>query len=101
MSIGTLNGLILKYFLDNYFIFNYKSESRTEDAGKFMLYSLMGVITTLLFWITEVMFDYYFDHPNSKYIGAVLGLSLGYFIKYQLYKRFVFQEKLVLFENTP
>lgn len=91
MSIGTLNGLIVKYFLDKHFIFNFQTKTKIEDANKFFLYSLMGVVTTLIFWITEVLFDYYFEHPQAKYLGAILGLSLGYFIKYQLDKRFVFR----------
>lgn len=92
MGIGTLNGLILKYLLDKHYIFNYQTDTKTEDAKKFFLYSLMGIVTTLCFWFSELLFDYYFENPNSKYLGAVIGLSFGYFIKYQLDKRFVFQK---------
>jgi hypothetical protein len=30
-----------------------------------------------------------------RYIGGVLGLSIGYYIKYQLDKRFVFVDKSI------
>lgn len=96
MSLGTLNGLIVKYFLDKHFIFKFKTKTKTEDASKFFLYSLMGIVTTLIFWITEVLFDYYFEHPQAKYWGAIVGLSFGYFIKYQLDKRFVFRNSLAV-----
>jgi len=99
MAIGTLNGLILKYFLDKRFIFNYQTNSKTEDAEKFFLYSLMGIVTTLIFWVVEISFDYFFKHPAAKYYGAVLGLTLGYIIKYQLDKRFVFRQQTLTSNN--
>ena len=90
MSIGTLAGLLCKYYLDKHFIFAYRTQNKSDDFFTFMLYSLMGVITTLIFWATELGFDYYFNEPAAKYIGAVIGLALGYFIKYQLDKKYVF-----------
>ncbi len=90
MSIGTLNGLILKYLLDKKYIFEYQTKDLKEDTSKFFLYSLMGVITTLIFWGVEVSFDYFFDNELAKYIGALIGLSIGYLIKYFLDKNFVF-----------
>ena len=50
MGLGTLTGLIVKYILDKKYIFFFKVKSVSEDTGRFMLYSLMGVITTLIFW---------------------------------------------------
>ena len=38
-------------------------------------------------------FYYLLPNPNAKYIGAVIGLSIGYIIKYFLDKRFVFIHK--------
>ncbi len=90
MSIGTLNGLICKYYLDKHFIFAYRTKNKSDDFFTFMLYSLMGVVTTAIFWGTELGFDYLFDHSFAKYIGAISGLAMGYFIKYQLDKKFVF-----------
>lgn len=90
MFIGTLSGLIVKYILDKKFIFYHKVKNKKEDSQKFALYSLMGVFTTIIFWGTEIAFDMLLQNPNAKYIGAVIGLSIGYVIKYFLDKKFVF-----------
>jgi len=94
MLFGTFTGLIFKYLLDKRFIFDFRSTSANEDISRFSLYSLTGVFTTLLFWATELSFDLLFASPGARYIGAVIGLSAGYLIKYQLDKRYVFQPRL-------
>lgn len=92
---GTFNGLLLKFYLDKKFIFYYNNQSLKIIQKKFLLYSLTGIITTILFWSIEILFHFLFLNPNSKYIGGILGLSLGYFTKYHLDKKFVFKEKLL------
>jgi len=98
MFIGTLAGLIAKYILDKKFIFYHTPKDKKDDAKKFALYSLMGVFTTIIFWGTEIAFHALSQNPNAKYIGAVIGLGVGYIIKYFLDKRFVFihKEELVI-----
>ena len=93
MFIGTLSGLIIKYILDKKFIFYHEVEDTKDDAKKFALYSLMGVFTTIIFWGTEIAFDTLFEDKNAKYLGAVIGLSIGYIIKYFLDKKYVFITK--------
>ena len=90
MFIGTLAGLILKYILDKKYIFFHTPDSKKDDGKKFALYSLMGVFTTMIFWGFEIGFDHIFEDENAKYFGAVLGLSIGYVVKYFLDKKFVF-----------
>lgn len=92
MIVGTIAGLVVKYILDKKYIFLFKSKSIIRDGQKFILYSFMGVVTTLVFWGVEMSFDYTFHTILMRYVGAVIGLSIGYFIKYQLDKRFVFVE---------
>lgn len=98
MFFGTLAGLIAKYFLDKKWIFYHTPADKKDDVKKFALYSLMGVSTTIIFWATEMAFYYLNPNPNAKYIGAVIGLSIGYVIKYFLDKKFVFihKEEVVL-----
>ena len=93
MFIGTLAGLIVKYVLDKKFIFYHEIKDKKDDAKKFALYSLMGVFTTIIFWGIEIAFNYFSQEPNAKYIGAIIGLSIGYVIKYFLDKKFVFIDK--------
>lgn len=90
MFFGTLTGLIAKYILDKKYIFYYVVKDKKEDSQKFILYSIMGVFTTLIFWGFEIGFDYIFDSEIAKYIGAIIGLSIGYITKYFLDKKFVF-----------
>ena len=91
--IGTLAGLIPKYILDKRYIFYHETESKKDDIKKFGLYTLMSVFTTIIFWGTEIAFDMLFDDENAKYLGAVIGLSIGYVVKYFLDKRYVFVDK--------
>ena len=91
MFFGTITGLIEKYILDKKYIFYYVVKDKKEDSQKFILYSIMGVFTTLIFWGFEIGFDYIFDSEIAKYIGAIIGLSIGYITKYFLDKKFVFK----------
>jgi len=93
MLFGTLAGLVVKYVLDKKFIFYHEVKGKKDDAKKFALYSLMGVFTTIIFWGTEITFDAMSEEPNAKYLGAVIGLSIGYVIKYFLDTKFVFIHK--------
>lgn len=92
MFVGTLAGLVLKYVLDKKYIFFHTPKNKKDNGKKFLLYSLMGVFTTAIFWGFEIGFDYFFNTQNAKYIGALLGLGIGYIIKYFLDKKFVFKE---------
>ncbi len=91
MFCGTIAGLLTKYILDKKYIFYHQTESKKDDVKKFFLYSMMGVFTTVIFWGTEIAFDYYSEHIHAKYVGAVVGLGIGYIIKYFLDKKFVFK----------
>jgi len=91
MFVGTLAGLIVKYILDKKFIFFHKPKGKVDDAKKFIRYTIMGIFTTFIFWEAEVGFDMYFEEEHAKYVGAVIGLGIGYIIKYFLDKRFVFK----------
>lgn len=88
---GTLAGLIVKYILDKRYIFHFVSQSAKQDAQKFTIYTIMGVATTAIFWGTQTFFYLAIPEAWAKYVGAVIGLSIGYFVKYQLDKRFVFK----------
>jgi hypothetical protein len=91
--IGTLVGLPLRFFLEKRYIFSFQSKNIKHDGQLFILYSFMSVFTTAIFWGTEYAFHLIFTSDVMRYFGGVLGLSIGYFIKYQLDKRFVFVNK--------
>jgi putative flippase GtrA len=93
MFMGTLAGLLVKYILDKKYIFNFYPINITDDTKKFLLYSFMGIFTTLVFWGIEIMFNSLFQSYYAKYIGATIGLSIGYIFKYFLDKKYVFIHK--------
>ena len=68
MFFGTLAGLLSKYILDKKYIFYHKPRDRKDDSKKFILYSFMGVFTTIPFIVSEMAFDYFIDHESAKYI---------------------------------
>ena len=94
MFIGTLVGLVAKYVLDKKYIFHHKPVNKKQDVKKFMVYTLTGVFTTIIFWGTEIGFDLIFGGEIAKYIGAVIGLTIGYIAKYYLDKKYVFIKQL-------
>lgn len=93
VAAGTVVGLIVKYLLDKKYIFNYHTSNQSQDARTFIVYAAMGVVTTLIFWSMEFLFDTWFETRFMRYTGAVIGLAIGYLTKYQLDKRFVFVER--------
>ena len=57
------------------------------------LYLVIVIALTLIFWGTEYAFHLIFTTDAMRYIGGVLGLTIGYYVKYQLDKRFVFIDR--------
>ena len=93
MLVGTGVGLVTKYILDKRYIFIFKADNLAHDGRLFLLYSVMGIVTTALFWIIEYGFHWIFATELMRYIGGAIGLILGYLIKYHLDKQFVFVNK--------
>jgi len=87
---GTFTGLLAKYILDKKYIFAYETKNLAHDTRKFIIYTSMGLITTIIFWGTEYGFHYLFGTKEMRYAGGVLGLAVGYWIKYNLDKKYVF-----------
>ena len=92
LLLGTIFGLIIKYFLDKKWIFSDKTKGMKYQSIKFGKYTLMGVFSTIVFWGTETLFWLIWQNEKMREIGAIIGLSMGYIIKYKLDKRFVFNQ---------
>jgi hypothetical protein len=90
MLAGTATGLPLRYVLEKRYIFSFKSESVSHDSRLFALYSFMSIFTTAIFWVTEYAFHLIFAAESMRYVGGVIGLAIGFYVKYRLDKRFVF-----------
>lgn len=93
VGAGTIVGLIIKYVLDKRWIF-YDVETGVKNQGrKFSLYTTMGLVTTAIFWGTETAFWLIWQTDMMRELGAILGLSVGYVVKYNLDRRFVFTDR--------
>jgi putative flippase GtrA len=89
--IGTGFGLVVKYILDKKYIFQYKTKTAGHNRQIFFLYTIMGILTTMIFWGFEFGFHYIFETKEMRYLGGILGLMIGYICKYYLDKRYVFR----------
>jgi putative flippase GtrA len=90
MLVGTAAQLPLRYFLDKRYIFALNSKNIAHDGRLFVLYSAMGVITTLIFWGTQYAFHLIYNTEVMRYVGGVIGLGIGFYVKYQLDRKYVF-----------
>ena len=90
VGAGTIVGLVLKYFLDKRWIFGDMSAGVKAHSKKFLLYTAMGIVTTAIFWATETAFWLVWETDVMREVGAVIGLSIGYVVKYNLDRRYVF-----------
>lgn len=91
LAVGTLVGLVVKYLLDKRWIFFDTTRGARAQGRQFFLYSLMGVATTAIFWVTETVFWLLWQTDLARETGAVIGLTIGYGTKYALDSRFVFR----------
>jgi len=92
VGAGTLAGLIIKYALDKRWIFYDLGAGVKAHGRKLSLYTAMGLITTAIFWGAETAFWLIWRTDLMRELGAVIGLSIGYVIKYNLDRRFVFTD---------
>ena len=92
--VGTVMGLPVRYFLDKRYIFDFTSKNLVHDGKLFTLYSTMGLITTLIFWGIEYTFHHIYDTDIMRYLGGILGLSIGFYVKYKLDKKYVFSNSI-------
>ena len=53
---GTIIGLLIKYILDKYWIFNNYETSIKKNIDTFFRYTFFGILTTLIFWFFELSF---------------------------------------------
>jgi len=92
--IGTTVGLPLCYILEKRYIFNSTSQNLLNNGKLFVFYSAMGVITTPIFWGTEYALHLIYDLDFMRYVGGIIGLAAGFYVKCQLDKKYVFVNRI-------
>ncbi len=90
VALGTSVGLVVKYVLDKRWIFYDQTHGLLATGQQFALYAALGLLTTALFWVTKSSFWFAFGTHQARELGALLGLALGYALKYRLDRTFVF-----------
>ena len=85
--------MIIKFFLDKSYIFFDKKKDFLYLGEKFRLYTIMGIFSTVVFWGTESIFWIIWRKEIMRELGAILGLTIGYILKYRLDKRYVFNKE--------
>jgi len=93
VGAGTIVGLVIKYILDKRWIFMDIETGMKNHSRKFLLYTVMGLVTTAIFWGTETAFWLVWQTNMMRELGAILGLSVGYIVKYNLDRRYVFTDR--------
>ncbi|MEP2827804.1 GtrA family protein [Parvibaculum sp.] len=93
VGAGTVVGLVIKYVLDKRWIFYDVETGVKNHSRKFSIYTAMGMITTAIFWGTETAFWLTWQTDMMRELGTILGLSVGYVVKYNLDRRFVFTDQ--------
>ena len=87
---GTITGLLVKYILDKKWIFKTQIKNLSDDSKLFFFYTIVGGFTTVIFWSVEYLFHILFASDIMRYIGGIIGLTIGYSLKFILDKKFVF-----------
>jgi len=95
IAVGTGVGLVVKYLLDKRYIFRFQAQSVSHNTVTFLLYTAMGLVTTVIFWGFEFGFQHIFETKEMRYMGGIIGLAIGYLAKYHLDKRYVFRTEAV------
>ncbi len=98
--VGTAVGLILKYILDKRWIFYDLGTGVAAHGRKFTAYTAMGLVTTAIFWGMETGFWLFWRTDIMRELGAVLGLAIGYVVKFHLDRRFVFTDSVLSIEAS-
>ncbi|SON57980.1 GtrA-like protein [Hartmannibacter diazotrophicus] len=92
IGVGTIIGLLVKYVLDKRWIFYDTATGVKAHGQKFTLYTTMGLVTTAIFWGMETIFWMASHTDEMRELGAIIGLAIGYVVKYNLDRRFVFTD---------
>ena len=85
--VGAAAGLAMHYFLEKRYIFVFTSKNLAHDGKLLFFYSAIGVITTFIYWNIEHAIHLIYDTDLIHYVGVVVGLATGYYIKFQLDKK--------------
>ncbi len=91
LGTGTLVGFIFKFIVDKWIVFQEQlreDETMQEVGRQFSLYFIFAIFTTMIFWGIEGLF--YLIAPEWYLIGGIIGLAIGYTVKFILDRQYCF-----------
>jgi len=91
---GTIAGFIFKFIVDKFAIFKNAYAGFKHTSKQIIIYLLFAVITTIIFWGFEISFNHFFKFTNRDLFGGLIGLIIGYTIKFLLDRKWVFHISL-------
>ena len=86
--MGSAAGLFIKYSLDSIIVFDGNTQISLDT---FLRYAFIGACITPIIWVVEVIFLNIFGTVFMRDVGALLGIALAYYIKFEMDKRYVFK----------
>ncbi|MHA1451218.1 MAG: GtrA family protein [Candidatus Hodarchaeales archaeon] len=92
LVIGTIAGFVFKFIVDKWIVFKdslNENESLKNTGKQVTKYFGFAIFTTMIFWGTEGAF-YFFLGDEWYLIGGIIGLIIGYTIKFVLDRKYVF-----------
>ena len=97
LGCGTVAGFIFKFIVDKFVVFQESLTQSTKEelqkTGKQLsLYLGFAIITTMIFWGFEFLFKI-FLLGDWYLVGGLIGLIIGYTVKFLLDRTFVFTTK--------
>tara|TARA_B100000989_G_scaffold299003_1_gene291845 strand:- start:5206 stop:5595 length:390 start_codon:yes stop_codon:yes gene_type:complete len=78
--IATALTMPARYVLERKFIFSRIRYS--SDTKSFLVYTFSACIATVIFIVTEYVFHLVFANDALRYLGGMIGLSLGFYFKF-------------------
>jgi len=97
LGFGTLIGFIFKFIVDKFVVFEEKlTDNRKVELERttkqITIYFGFAIFTTMIFWGFEFSFKILLE-GNWYLVGGLIGLIIGYTVKFILDRRFVFNAK--------
>ena len=95
LGFGTIIGFLFKFVVDKFVVFDaILNKDKIADlqytTKQISLYFGFAIFTTLIFWGFEFSFKFFL--PGNWYLfGGLVGLIIGYTIKFLLDRKFVFK----------
>ncbi|NQU34173.1 MAG: GtrA family protein [Bacteroidetes bacterium] len=96
---GTIVGFIFKFIMDKYIVFKDKDMDIKQATKQLFVYTIFAIGTTLIFWFIEIGFKLIFTFHGRDLVGGLIGLCVGYTVKYQLDKKYVFNSRKIIMSN--